>query len=908
MSLSKDLISEFVKATKDDKQVKDGTTVYGTTVKHDGRMYVKLDGSELLTPVETTANTVENERVLVQIKHHTATVIGNLSSPSARTGDVKDLGTRMDEFDILVAYKISTDELTAIDAVIDNLQAKVAQFNQMSSVVAEIEKLRAYYAELDKVTANEVTALTAKIDSIEATFGTFTGISTEALDAMYADIDNLKAYNADFTYVSATMLSAFKGYIKTLDAEKASIVYVDTNFADIDFTNITKAAMEHFYATSGLIKNVTVGEQTITGELVGVTLKGNLIEAGTLVADKLVLKGEDGLYYKLNTDGIATEKEQTDYNSLNGQVIKAKSIAATKISVGDLVAFDATIGGFHISDKSLYSGVKESIDNTTHGIYLDSDGQMAVGDGSNFIKYYKDEDGVYRLIVSAESIIFAASNKSVEESINNLIETLSISGRNLIVRRGERLNTYVLASGEVVDCEASYRSATILTPIKIEGGETYTFSKDESAVEYFRWAWYDKDMNVLGRTADNASVFTWTAPENAEYAIVSYPYTEGSNVKMEKGETATPYSPAIEDVNDSITSLGTRIDGVVDDVKAEIDGLEIGGRNLIRNSSFANGVDKWTPTGVTYNVDTDTKHGTYIKFSSTVAGSPEHRIYPETATNFNHSRGTYTLSFYAKTDEACTLQSNIAGGSTGVKNYQLTTEWKKYTHTYDCTSTGSLTFWLNDPNTSVYLTKIKLEFGDKPTDWTPAPEDMATSDEVEKAQSTADEAKTLSDNALALIAQLSDSISMLVTDGNGTSLMTQTDDGWTFSTADIMTAVNNTSQGLNDLTKELGDTSSAVTVLQQTVEDLGTIADYVKISTYEDEPCIELGEGDSDFKLRITNTRMIFTEGSEVLAYFNNQSLHIKKAVVEEELQQGGFVWKIRSNGNLGLIWKGGNS
>jgi len=96
--------------------------------------------------------------------------------------------------------------------------------------------------------------------------------------------------------------------------------------------------------------------------------------------------------------------------------------------------------------------------------------------------------------------------------------------------------------------------------------------------------------------------------------------------------------------------------------------------------------------------------------------------------------------------------------------------------------------------------------------------------------------------------------------------------------------------------------------LQQAVDDLGILGEYIQITTYEDEPCIELGELDSDFKLRITNTRMMFTEGSVVLAYFTNQSFHSKKVVVEEELQQGGFVWKARANGNLGLIWKGGNS
>lgn len=157
----------------------------------------------------------------------------------------------------------------------------------------------------------------------------------------------------------------------------------------------------------------------------------------------------------------------------------------------------------------------------------------------------------------------------------------------------------------------------------------------------------------------------------------------------------------------------------------------------------------------------------------------------------------------------------------------------------------------------------------------------------------------------SLIEQLSDSISTLVTDVNGASLMKQTTTGWTFSTADIQKRVNEVSDHLSTLTDEFGATSNAITVLEQAVSDLGVIGEYVEISTYQGEPCVELGERDSDFKLRITNTRMIFTEGSTILAYFNNQSLHIKKAVVEEEFQQGNFVWKARSNGNLGLVWKG---
>ena len=251
------------------------------------------------------------------------------------------------------------------------------------------------------------------------------------------------------------------------------------------------------------------------------------------------------------------------------------------------------------------------------------------------------------------------------------------------------------------------------------------------------------------------------------------------------------------------------------------------------------------------------------------------------------------------------LQDDPSKGYTGRRTWTFTvpdngTPYTKIMFRFDIHSDGNTSYTVN-------WWDLKVERGNKDTDWTPSPEDMATLKEVNHAQTTADEATAKAVNAETLIAQLSDSISMLVTDGNGTSLMTQTEDGWTFSTANIQNSVNKVSEDLNSLTQEVGSVDSAVNLLQQAVDDLGEIAEYVKITTYEDEPCIELGEGDSEFKLRITNTRMMFTEGSTVLAYFNNQSLHVKKIVVEEEFQQGGFVWKARANGNLGLVWKGGN-
>lgn len=428
MVLSSDLVSQFVKSTKDTSTKQTETTVQGTTVMYDGKLYVRLDGSDLLTPVSTTTDANPDERVNVLIKNHTATVTGNISSPAARTDDLKavegkveDAAKEITEFQIVMAGKVSTTDLEAINATIESLKAKTANIDNLEAINADIEKLQAKYAELEYVDANTVNALNADIDSLKARIAEIGDLSVEDLEAINADIDQLTAYNANFTYVSADILEALKANIKELEVKKLDATEADIKYANIDFANIGEAAIENFFSKSGVIGDLVINDGAVTGTLVGVTIKGDLIEGGTVVADKLVIKGDDGLYYKLNTDGEKVGSEQTDYNSLNGSIITAKSVTAEKVNVDDLVAFDATIGGYNITDHSLYSGVKNSVNNTTRGVYLDNTGQFAFGDQSNFLKYYKDSDGVWKLEISAGSIKFGTSNKNIEEALASTI-------------------------------------------------------------------------------------------------------------------------------------------------------------------------------------------------------------------------------------------------------------------------------------------------------------------------------------------------------------------------------------------------------------------------------------------------------------------------------------------------------
>lgn len=469
MGLSNDLISQFVKATKDDTKQKTESTVYGETVYYKGETYVKLDGSELLTPVKSTTDTIPGDRVAVMIKDHTATITGNLSSPSARKSQVDGIGNKISEFEIVIADKVSTKELDAERGRIDDLISDNIFIKEtLTAHDANITNLTTDNATInEKLTANEADISKLKTDKLDAEYASLNYAKIDALNATDAKIGSLQSVVGEFKNLTTTNFTAVNGLIDDLEANKLSAKDAELKYVNINWSNIEKADIGEFFAKSGIIENITVGDATITGNLVGITISGDLIEGNTIVAEKLVIKGEDGLYYKLNTDGVKTETEQTDYNSINGTVIKAKSITATKIDVKDLVAFDATIGGFKITNNAIYSGVKETVDNTTRGIYLDNDGQIAFGDTNNYIKYYRNQNGDYKLEITAENILFGSEKKTVETVVNENIGTAVTENLGNYYTKGETEAAINLSANKITSTVSStYATKTELSTVE----------------------------------------------------------------------------------------------------------------------------------------------------------------------------------------------------------------------------------------------------------------------------------------------------------------------------------------------------------------------------------------------------------------------------------------------------------
>lgn len=513
MSLSSELITDFIKVTNDKTEIKKETSIYGTIVDHEGKHYVRLDGSELLTPISSTAAVENGDRVIVMIKNHTATVTGNISSPSASNKKVQEIGNQITEFEIIIADKVSVKEFDAQVGRIDDL---------VSDNILVKDTLTANQADIDVLKANDVT-ITGKLDANKAEIDDLKvkKLDAEIADIKYATIDSLNATDAKIYNLEVDYGAFKKLTTEDLAAINGTIQNLDSKYANIDFSNIGKAAIENLFTESGLIKDLIVGDGTITGELVGVTIKGDLIEGNTIVADKLVVKGSDGLYYKLNTDGVTTEAEQTEYNSLNGSVITAKSITATKIAVDDLVAFDATIGGFNLTSSSIYSGVKESVDNTTRGVYLDKTGQIAFGDANNFIKYYKDKDGSYKLDISAKSITLGASNKPVEDTLTDI--------ENDVDSLRDEITTILRIESSKGTIFKNNKISTVLSVVIYHGTQRITDSATMKQVfgsgAYLQWKWKrlnEEDYGIIStddsRFGDNGFTFT-LSPEDVDTKV-----------------------------------------------------------------------------------------------------------------------------------------------------------------------------------------------------------------------------------------------------------------------------------------------------------------------------------------------------------------------------------------------------
>lgn len=1123
MSLSSDLIAEFVKATKDTKKTKEESTIYGTAVEYNGSIYVRLDGSDQLTPISTVTNVKADDRVSVMIKDHTATVTGNITSPSINVDHTSDLTNRITDVEILVADKVSTEVfdaeiarieklvtgdidvqgiLTANEAVIEELQADNATIEErLTAAEADIEELVVGSLDVSVLDTKyakikDLEATDANVYNLGATYANFSQATTDKLTATDATIADLQAGKLDAE--TAKLLYAT---VESLYSTNAEIDKLDVNVSDITTLIFGSASGSSIHSSFANAVIAQLGVAQIKSAMIE-SISASKIQAGDILTNNVRVKSEDGnLLISDETIQISDSsrvrvqigKDATDDYSINiwdtdGNLMFSRggitdSAIKDAIIRNDMISDTANIAAHKLDIDSLFeeiNGSSKTIKSTK--IYLDdkkqtldvafesmtSDvaelGETVTTQGTQIsaikgqisskvwqqdinaatsemsTRYSTLEQEVDNVSVTVANHTTQIASKADSTTVTNVsnkvtqletnlsgfkstvsstyatktdVENLEIGGRNLlrnsdlVYSNSSTIGDYgfwnlgmdTYSHGIIIEPNQDYvlsydwsvdwgTSETYSAYVGIGlGSKPGVFSKD---IEHSIRIPNCDENNVSGRCSfvfsatasllDGSPYFAMRPIRHTDQTSLNGSKWSITNLKLEKGNKATDWTPAPEDVQAAIGELEERVHNtetaieqsneaialratLTDVVTAKNEAISAASTNttnLLKNystTSEMNAAIQLKADGITSSVSAtyatktalDTTNANVINAKSaadaaqkdiddlTIGGTnlllntsntlsehtmPADMYYLQFGTDVQLEAGeTYTFSVYVEkvTEDDIPIHLHIGLGNKGNYNLDLHS-WRKSaikmgektSLTYTVTAANVETYkyfaWrLRNEKmaTAIRVKEVKLEKGNKATDWSPAPDDMVTGKELTSVENSLEIERERMTEAETIIQQLSESIMTLVTDGNGESLMVQTETGWTFSTAQIQSIVDDTSENLNKLTDDMGDANAAIGALQQAVSDLGILSDYVKIGVYENEPCIELGESDSDFKLMITNTRIMFMEGSGMPAYVSNQSLHIKKAVVEEELQQGEFVWKARANGNLGLIWKG---
>ena len=298
---------------------------------------------------------------------------------------------------------------------------------------------------------------------------------------------------------------------------------------------------------------------------------------------------------------------------------------------------------------------------------------------------------------------------------------------------------------------------------------------------------------------------------------------------------------SLKTVTDTVSSQGTQLSTVQgqisskvwqQDITTAVTNLQIGGRNLYKGTKYWNG--EWI-----------------IKDGVTIAGDVAKMTavaYPSYGTVAVKSKEQYTISIEIKSDTAHTTAEGgvILLDFADSKNQRVvakwvpgsfTTEWKRINYTFDVPESHNIVaLWVglrNNSNKVVYFRYLKLEKGNKATDWTPAPEDIdANISSVEGKVTTVSNQYTFLNQTVSGISATVNSHTSQISKKADNSTVTEINNRVTTLTADLSgikqsisaTYVTKTEYAkeidrLGDNINNVDDKASAAQDWCQTIED-----------------------------------------------------------------------------------------
>lgn len=393
----------------------------------------------------------------------------------------------------------------------------------------------------------------------------------------------------------------------------------------------------------------------------------------------------------------------------------------------------------------------------------------------------------------------------------------------------------------------------------------------------------------LSASSTTAPTGTWTTSVPAADASKPYLWTK-TVLTYTDGTTSTGYS-----------------------VGSSIDGIEIGGRNLLLNGKgdkkagffkhFTTVTDEYSEFTLTSKkewVNIDIGGGFLLGCRDYTVGEQVTWSYDIMYTAWNFPSGTYHNELWMGQRYANALSGETATGEwTMVTAHELPVvgrygcELNKWFHvkktltipkqaSSNVRTVAAIQFYNSNANVAASFTarlkNVKLERGNVASDWTPAPEDLATSDDLNDklTQFREETASNIDQTAEAIKSTVYDNVYLkgdidtLISSVN--TEVTQTKDSW-------QVTFNQFQQTLNGIT----DSTDA---------QFDEIKKYIR---FEDGNIL-LGNSTSPLILKLRNDRIQFLQNGYEVAYISDQRMHNTVCEIIKQLKIGDSAWTVETN------------
>ena len=268
---------------------------------------------------------------------------------------------------------------------------------------------------------------------------------------------------------------------------------------------------------------------TLNYQLAGNAKQGASAPEALLATETLVGAGGKELKVDANVLDVATGGQITYIATIN----YVDAILATTASAVAEISFALVQDG-----STTYTWVAYADTDSGEGISLDPSNKRFMGLAPNKI---------------TSTPVLTANLYTWSPLFDNVI----VGGRNLVIRADELKDQVFDAEGVV---EAGVGFSIMSDTIKVEPGEVYAFSKtgsEEPDEGYWRYNLLDGEGALISTLTNSANAFYWVAPADVFSIQVSYP--TDALPQIEQGNVITGWSPAPEDVSDSLVDLTTAI-------------------------------------------------------------------------------------------------------------------------------------------------------------------------------------------------------------------------------------------------------------------------------------------------------------------------------------------------------------